>query len=68
MLDLTDPAVRATVGLEEADLIGDDYTKTQAVAAAAAVAGFAGLLALSAALSGLWGSTTSAGSYLVGSA
>ena len=48
MLDLTDP----TVGLEEADLIGDDYTKTQAVAAAAAAAEFAGLLAPSAALSG----------------
>jgi len=50
VLDLTDPAVRAAVGLEESELLGDDYTKTQAVAAAAAAAGFGGLLAPSAAL------------------
>ncbi|MDT4935486.1 MAG: hypothetical protein QOK11_3378 [Pseudonocardiales bacterium] len=52
VLDLTEPAVRAAVGLEEADLIGDDYAKTQAVAAPAAAAGFAGLLAPSAAFPG----------------
>lgn len=52
VLDLTDPAVRAEVGLEATDLVGDDYTKTQTVAAAAAAAGFGGLLAPSAALPG----------------
>lgn len=52
VLDLTDPSVRAAVGLEEADLLGDDYTKTQAVASAAAAAGFGGMLAPSAALPG----------------
>lgn len=52
VLDLTDPEVCAAVGLVEADLTGDDYTKTQAVAAAAAAAGFAGLLAPSAAFPG----------------
>jgi hypothetical protein len=52
VLDLTDPSVRAAVGLEEADLVGDDYAKTQAIAFAAAAAGFGGLLAPSAALPG----------------
>lgn len=52
VLDLNDPAARAAVGLDEADLVGDEYAKTQAVAAAAAAAGFGGLLAPSAALPG----------------
>jgi len=52
VLDLTNPGVRAAVGLDEADLVGDDYAKTQAVAAAAAGAGFGGVLAPSAALPG----------------
>lgn len=52
VLDLTDPEVRAAVGLTEADLIGDEYTHTQAVATAAAAAGIAGILAPSAALPG----------------
>lgn len=50
VLDLTNPSVRAALGVDEADLVGDDYTTTQAVAAAAVNAGFGGLLAPSAAL------------------
>ena len=52
VLDLTDSSVRAAVGLDEADMVGDDYAKTQAVAASAVAAGFGGLLAPSAALPG----------------
>jgi hypothetical protein len=52
VLDLTDSSVRDAVGLSEADLLGDFYTATQTVAAAALGAGFDGLLAPSAALPG----------------
>jgi len=52
VLDLTDPAVREVVDLTEADLIGDDYSRTQQIALAAAEAGFDGILAPSAALPG----------------
>jgi hypothetical protein len=48
VLDLADSSVRAAVGLDEVGLVGDDYAKTQAVAAA----GFGGLPAPSAALPG----------------
>lgn len=50
VLDLTDPQVRAHVGVEESDLIGDDYALTQAIAEAARSAGFDGVLAPAAAL------------------
>ena len=52
VLDLTDPAVREAVGLTVADLIGDDYSRTQQIALAAVEAGFDGILAPSAALPG----------------
>jgi RES domain-containing protein len=52
VLDLTDFSVQHALGLTEADLIGDDYAATQAVAAAARDVGFDGLLAPSAALAG----------------
>jgi RES domain-containing protein len=52
VLDLTDPAVREAVGLVEADLLGDGYSRTQQIALAAVAAGFDGILAPSAALPG----------------
>jgi RES domain-containing protein len=52
VLDLTDPGVRAALGVEQDDLVGDEYTKTQQIAQAAASAGFGGILAPSAALPG----------------
>lgn len=52
VLDLTDGAVLATLHVADADLVGDDYTISQELAAAALTAGFAGLLAPSAALPG----------------
>lgn len=52
VLDLTNPSVRRELGIGADDLIGDDYTETQAVAAAAVTAGFDGILAPSAALPG----------------
>lgn len=52
VLDLTDERVRAHLGLDEGDLIADDYATTQAIAAEARDAGFDGLLAPSAALPG----------------
>lgn len=38
-LDLTDEAVRTHLGVHESDLVGDDYSATQAIAAAARDAG-----------------------------
>lgn len=52
VLDLTDEFVRAHVGVDESDLVGDDYTITQTIAAAARDAGFHGILAPAAALPG----------------
>lgn len=52
VLDLTSPAVVAALGVTEADLVGDDYTLTQAIANQAGAAGFGGLLAPAAALPG----------------
>lgn len=52
VLDLTDDAIRAAVGLEPKDLVGDDYRRTRVVAHTAAGAGFGGILAPSAALPG----------------
>ncbi len=50
VLDLTDTAVRAHLGVDESDLIGDDYSTTQAIATAARDAGFDAVLAPAAAL------------------
>ncbi|MEX2627745.1 MAG: RES family NAD+ phosphorylase [Ilumatobacteraceae bacterium] len=50
VLDLTDERVRTVVGVDESDLIGDDYAVTQELAAEARAAGFDGVLAPSAAL------------------
>jgi RES domain-containing protein len=52
VLDLTDPVVRHTVGIEEGELAGDDWSRCQQVADDARAAGFDGLLAPSAALAG----------------
>ncbi len=52
VLDLTDWQVRDHVGVDEGDLLSDDYTTTQALAAAARGAGFDGVLAPAAALPG----------------
>lgn len=52
VLDLTDGAIGTVVGLEPKDLVGDDYTQSQAVAHAASEAGFGGIIAPSAALPG----------------
>ncbi len=52
VLDLTDSDVRDYLGVELADLEGDDYATTQHLAASAAAAGFGGVLAASAALPG----------------
>lgn len=50
VLDLTDASVRAHLGIDENDLIGDDYALTQSIAAAARDAGFHAVLAPAAAL------------------
>jgi RES domain-containing protein len=50
VLDLTDESVRAGLGVDESDLVGDDYSITQTIAAAARDAGFHGILASAAAL------------------
>jgi RES domain-containing protein len=52
VLDLTDAQVRHHLGISESDLLSDDYTGTQALAAAARDAGFDGILAPAAALPG----------------
>lgn len=52
VLDLTDATVRSHLGVDEDDLIGDDYALTQSIAAAALDAGFHGVLAPAAALPG----------------
>ena len=50
VLDLTDESVRARLGVDESDLVGDDYSITQTIAAAARNAGFDAILAPAAAL------------------
>lgn len=50
VLDLTDEAVRAHVGVDESGLVGDDYSITQTIATAARDAGFDAVLAPAAAL------------------
>jgi RES domain-containing protein len=50
VLDLTNPVVISQLGVDPADLVGDDYSPTQALADAARTADFEGLLAPSAAL------------------
>lgn len=50
VLDLTDVAVRTHLGIDEADLVGDNYSTTQAIATAARNAGFHAILAPAAAL------------------
>ena len=52
VLDLTDEAVRTHLGVHESDLVGDDYSVTQSLAAAARDAGFQAILAPAAALPG----------------
>lgn len=52
VLDLTDPALLEQLGLDEDDLIGDDYLACQEIAALARTAGFDGVLSPSAALPG----------------
>jgi hypothetical protein len=52
VLDLTDPALLEQLGLDEDDLIGDDYLACQEIAALARAAGFDGVLSPSAALPG----------------
>lgn len=52
VLDLTDEAVRAELALAPADLVGDGYHRTQAIAEAAVRAGFDAIRAPSAALPG----------------
>lgn len=52
VLDLTDEAVRSHVGVDESDLVGDDYSITQTIAAAARDTGFHAILAPAAALPG----------------
>jgi hypothetical protein len=52
VLDLTDRTVIERLGLAGADLVDDDYSRTQELADAARAAGFEGLLAPSAALPG----------------
>ena len=50
MLDLTNQAVIEWLGVDGADLVDDDYSRTQELADAARATGFEGLLAPSAAL------------------
>jgi len=52
VLDLTSAEVRAALGVEEAELTGDDWSRCQQIAADARAAGFDGLLAPSRALLG----------------
>ncbi len=52
VLDLTDEAVRAHLGVDESDLVGDDYSVTQTIATAARDAGFDAIVAPAAALPG----------------
>lgn len=52
ILDLTDEATRSHLGVDEADLVSDDYATTQAIAAAARDTGFDALLAPAVALPG----------------
>lgn len=52
VLDLTDRTIRASIGVIETQLTGEDYRLTRAIAAAADAAGFGGILAPSAALLG----------------
>ena len=52
VLDLTDEATRSHLGVREADLVSDDCTLTQDIAAAARDAGFDAVLAPAAALPG----------------
>jgi len=52
VLDLTDARVRSHLAVSEHDLVGDDYSVTQAIASAARNAGFDGVLAPAAALPG----------------
>ena len=52
VLDLTDATIISALGVSGGDLIGDDYTPTHRIAAAAVAAGFGGILTPSAALPG----------------
>lgn len=52
VLDLTNAAVRAHLSVDEPDLMGDDYSTTQAIAGAARDAGFHAVLAPAVALPG----------------
>lgn len=52
VLDLTDPQVRDELGVSEGDLVSDDLSYCQELAAIAREAGFDGILAPSAALAG----------------
>jgi RES domain-containing protein len=52
VLDLTDSTVCVALGVTEDDLVADDYTLCQDIAAAAHAAGFDGILAPAAALPG----------------
>jgi RES domain-containing protein len=47
--DLTDPAVRSSLGITESDFTGDDWVLTQALGVAIRAAGFEAVLAPSAA-------------------
>lgn len=47
--DLTDPVVRSSLGIDESDLTGDDWSVAQALGVAIRAAGFEALLAPSAA-------------------
>jgi RES domain-containing protein len=49
VLDLTDPATLAALGLRPEDLVGDDWQRTQRLGAQVRAAGFEGLLVPSAA-------------------
>jgi RES domain-containing protein len=52
VLDLTDDRTRSHLGVDERDLLSEDYATTQAIAAAAHDAGFDAILAPAAALLG----------------
>lgn len=52
VLDLTDPVVRDALGIEDAELTGNDWSGCQRLATDARAAGFEGLLAPSGALAG----------------
>ena len=52
VLDLTNPAVRAAVGVEVEQLVSDDLARCQQIAAWARGVGYEGILAPSAALEG----------------